>query len=224
MSSFDHEWEKVHQQKTWGRYPSEEVIRFVARNYFAGNRSTTRILDLGCGGGANSWFLSREGFQTFAFDGSLSALQKCNQLLQSANEKAGLFQADAAALPISSASFDAIIDSAAISANSISGIEKILSEAYRILKPGGKLFSTGLFSREISGYGTGQKIEDNTYRNLSTGPVANIGTIHFFDREEIEKLFETAGFHQLCIDTLRRTDLNETQIISYFLVTAQKPA
>ncbi len=52
-------WEKIHSQKVWG-YPSEHVIRFVARNYYKRNRSEVKILDFGCGTGANTWSLARE--------------------------------------------------------------------------------------------------------------------------------------------------------------------
>lgn len=48
--AFDTRWEEIHGTRSWGQYPSEAVIRFVARNYYAGDRSKTKILDFGCGG------------------------------------------------------------------------------------------------------------------------------------------------------------------------------
>lgn len=30
MKSFNEEWEQIHQSMEWGKYPSENVIRFVA--------------------------------------------------------------------------------------------------------------------------------------------------------------------------------------------------
>ena len=59
-----------------GEYLSEHVIRFVARNYYNTDRSKVRILDFGCGQGAHTWYLAREGFDTYAFDGSSSAIKK----------------------------------------------------------------------------------------------------------------------------------------------------
>ncbi len=50
MKSFDETWEQIHSTQEWGKYPSEIVIRFIARNYYKGNRSETKILDFGCGG------------------------------------------------------------------------------------------------------------------------------------------------------------------------------
>lgn len=32
--SFNQEWETVHSTQEWGMYPTEHVIRFIARNYY----------------------------------------------------------------------------------------------------------------------------------------------------------------------------------------------
>lgn len=32
--SFDNYWEQVHSRTEWGQYPTEHVIRFIARNYY----------------------------------------------------------------------------------------------------------------------------------------------------------------------------------------------
>ena len=52
MKSFDETWEKIHSTREWGQYPSESVIRYVARNFYKSNpRKAVKILDFGCGGG-----------------------------------------------------------------------------------------------------------------------------------------------------------------------------
>ena len=47
MKSFDETWEEIHSTQEWGKYPSEPVIRFVARNYYKVDRKATKILDFG---------------------------------------------------------------------------------------------------------------------------------------------------------------------------------
>lgn len=49
MKTFDDMWEQVHSEMEWGKYPSEEVIRFVARNYYKKDRENVNLLDFGCG-------------------------------------------------------------------------------------------------------------------------------------------------------------------------------
>lgn len=51
MKSFDNVWEEIHATQEWGKYPSEPVIRFMARNYYKKDRKSIKVLDFGCGGG-----------------------------------------------------------------------------------------------------------------------------------------------------------------------------
>ena len=51
MKSFDEVWENIHATQEWGKYPSEQVIRFVARNYYRKERHSIKMLDFGVGGG-----------------------------------------------------------------------------------------------------------------------------------------------------------------------------
>ncbi|NFN92761.1 class I SAM-dependent methyltransferase [Clostridium botulinum] len=222
MKTFDEKWEQIHSEMEWGRYPSEEVIRFVARNYYNRNRKNIRILDFGCGTGAVTWYLAREGFDAYGFDGSETAINKAKIRIKEENVSADLRVADAGMLPYNDGSFDSVIDSAVIYANNVSQISHILKQIYRVLKCGGKIFSTGLFNEETTGFGTGEKIENNTYRQLSKGCLANRGTVHFLTIDEIYKLWKMAGFKNIKIDGVRRTDSGREDIVSFYIVEAEK--
>src|SRR5438105_645758 len=74
--SWDPVWEDIFKSQPWGRYPGEDLIRFVARNFYkAPSRSSVRILEVGCGPGANLWYMAREGFSVFGIDGAPTALE-----------------------------------------------------------------------------------------------------------------------------------------------------
>ena len=80
--TWDPVWENLFSSGNWGQYPGEDLIRFVARNFYAvADRSATRILEVGCGPGANLWFLAREGFAAHGIDGSPSAVAKSRSRL-----------------------------------------------------------------------------------------------------------------------------------------------
>ena len=222
MKSFDATWEKVHIAQEWGKYPSEEVIRFVARNFYSKVRNQVRILDAGCGQGSVTWYLSREGFDVFAFDGSQTAIAKAKERLDKEGLKANFFVGDALNFEYDNAYFDGIIDSAMICANRTAHIKVILKECFRVLKRGGKIFSTGLFKIGMTGYGCGKKIEEHTYKDIDKGNLAGIGTVHFFDEEQIKALWTEAGFDDIKIDSLERTDRGGNTTVSYFMVEAQK--
>lgn len=222
MKTFDTVWEDIHQECEWGKYPSEEIIRFVARNYYKYNRKDINILDVGCGTGAITWFLAREGFSAYGFDGSITAINKAKNRMQAEELNAELIVCDAANLPYEDSKMDAVIDSAVIYANCVSGIKLILKECYRVLKEGGKFFSTGLFMVGMTGYKTGEKIEVNTYRELTEGCLTHRGTVHFFEKQEILELWTEAGFKNIQINSLYRTEQNGENEIKYFMVEAQK--
>ena len=222
MSTFDKKWEEVHNSRAWGAYPSEEVIRFIARNYYSKERENVKVVDLGCGQGANTWYIAKEKFDTYAFDGSASAIKAAKSLLEKHSVNAELIVSDASNTPYEDNFFDAAIDGALIYANTTDGIKSILKEVYRILKPNGKIFSTGLFTKNTSGYATGEKIEENTYRNVTEGTLQNIGTIHFFEKKEIEEIWDLCGFKDIKIDLIERTDYNGKHKISYYIAEATK--
>lgn len=186
MKSFNEEWEQIHQSMEWGKYPSENVIRFVARNYYKKDRGHIRILDFGCGSGANTWFLAREGFDTYAFDGSKSAVEKAKAHLQAE----GLFNVhfdvmDGTEILYENSFFDCVIDNVCIYANRLEHINEMFANVYRVLKPGGKLFST-CFGTGTTGYGEGEQIEKNTFCNIKRGPLADRVVVHFFSEDELK--------------------------------------
>lgn len=223
MQTFDKQWNHVHGTRNWGRYPAEELVRFMARNYYNQRRDQIRVLDLGCGTGANTWFLCREGFFTVAFDGSFVATRKAAAFCSELSMSVAFLQSDAGMLPFAECSFDVVADIGALSANSSRGIQQILAEIHRVLKPGGRVFSSVLFTTSTSGYKTGEKIDSHSYRNIESGPVAGLGTIHFFTRAEINRVWQQAGFEKPVIDVISRTDHGGIQRVSFYTAAARKP-
>ena len=219
MMSFDTTWEKIHATQEWGKYPSEPVIRFIARNYYGKIRRDVKILDFGCGGGNHTWYLAKEGFDTYAFDGSPSAVRRTKQRLDAENLSADLRIKDALELNYQRDFFDCVIDNAAVYANRYDDIVGMYQEIFQLLKPGGKLFSVS-FTVGTTGYGTGKMMEKNTYADIEDGSLAGRGIAHFFEEEELRFILERTGFENIVIDTLRYTDRGN--VIEQFLAQADK--
>ena len=81
-------WEKIHSDREWGKYPNEELIRFIGKYFFKiefEKRNKIKILELGVGQGANVWFLVREGFDVYGVDISNSAIEKMKNRLKKEN-------------------------------------------------------------------------------------------------------------------------------------------
>lgn len=204
--SFDNDWEIIHSTQEWGRYPSEPVIRFVARNYYkVPDRKSIKILDFGCGAGAHTWYLAREGFDAYGFDGSRSAIERTKKRMEYDNLEAYLEVKDALNIEYENDFFDAIIDSVCVCCNTYDDIKRMYSEVYRMLKENGKMFSSS-FTTKTTGYGFGEKIENDTYRNITAGVLEGRGTQHFWTIELLKATLEEIGFRNIIIEYLEYID------------------
>ncbi len=200
-TSWDNTWEKIYRSREWGKYPPEELVRFVARNYYgAKDRKGVAMLDLGCGTGAAAWYVAREGFSVCGIDGSATAIKIAKKRFAQEKLRGEFVVGDIAALPYKDAQFDAVVDIAAVQHNSPANIKKILAEVHRTLKPGGKFFS--------------MMIADD--KSLAAWP----GAIHFFTRAEISRLLK--GFKSTTVDSVVRTKNNSTGKIKFWIVEAKK--
>ncbi len=188
--AWDPVWEKIFASRAWGRYPGEELVRFVARNFYdVPDRAAVRFLELGCGPGPNLWFLAREGFSAFGIDGSPSALCQARARLNQEvpNWRGALVQGELLHLPFPDNSFDALIDNEAVACNSFEDACHIYAEARRVLKPGGKLF-VRTFATGCWGEGTGTPAGHNAWFP-SEGPLAGEGPARFTSEPDLAYLF-----------------------------------
>ncbi len=218
-------WDDVFESRDWGRYPPEELIRFVARNCRdVPERSEVRFLEVGCGPGANLWFLCREGFTVAGIDGSDAAIAQARERLATEGlvdtpDQVDLRRGNFASLPWNDESFDVVFDIEAIYANEMATIRSCVAEIHRVLKPGGEFFGK-MFGTKTTGFGTGDPIEGNTTRDPTEGPCAGFGLCHFFTEAELRELFRQ--FTSLSLDWVHRSDHEQTISIFEWLVTARK--
>ena len=139
---WDRSWDKVFEKNAWGKYPSEELIRFVARNFYSAlNRRDIKILEVGSGTGANLWYLANEGFDATGIDGSEVGVRKTIAKLKEESLEAEVRVGDVINLPFKDNTFDCVIDNECIYANSYEDSEKIIDGIWKVLKPKGKFFS-----------------------------------------------------------------------------------
>ena len=219
--AWDKVWEKVFQQQVWGKYPSEDLIRFIARNFYqAPNRKDIKILEIGCGPGANLWFIAREGFTVYGIEGSETAVLRAQQRLNAeCPDWAGEIKVgDLLSLPYADNTFDAVIDHAAVCCNSFEDAKIMYAEAYRVLKNSGKLLSRTL-AVGCYGDGTGRQIGHNAWI-VSEGPLLNKGLARFTDRNEIPELMGKFTVEE--INLLTRTVDGLEHIIKEWLIVATK--
>jgi ubiquinone/menaquinone biosynthesis C-methylase UbiE len=213
-------WDEKFSTRAWGRWPPEDFVRFMGRNFKqVRDRSGVRVLEVGCGPGANVWFLHREGYAVSGIDISPAAIDIAKKRIAAENRECTAPSPDLrvgnfARLPWPDGTFDVAADIFALYANTLPVIESALAEIARVLKPGG-LFYGKLWGTRCTGYGSGKEIEPGTYDAIEAGPCAGMGLTHFFTREEATRVFGRY-FTPIAIDTIFRTDQVARQEIEEF--------
>lgn len=218
--AWDDVWERVFTSQEWGKYPGEDVIRFIARNFYQlEDRRSVKILEIGSGPGANLWFLAREGFDVYAIEGSLSGVEQAKARLDKElpGWRGEVLCGDFSSLPYDSETFDAVIDVEAVTCNPFAESVAIYKEVHRVLKPGGKLYSR-TFAKGTLGDETGEKISHNCYLT-DTGPMAGKGPTRFTADDEIAQLL--APFSSFSFGELARSE-DQVLITKEWCMTAVK--
>ena len=219
--SWDATWEEVFRQQEWGKYPGEDLIRFVARNFYnVEKRSDIKILEVGCGPGANLWFIAREGFSVYGIDGSPTAIERAGMRLDNecSSWKGELQVGDIEKLPYLDDFFDAVIDVEAVSCNSFESAKRIYSEMIRVCKVNGKIF-TRTFASGCWGDKTGEKVGHNAWI-VEEGPLLHKGYTRFTEKREVEELLGGVKIKEM--ELLTRTMENQSEEIKEWLIVAEK--
>jgi SAM-dependent methyltransferase len=217
--AWDSVWDEVFKSGRWGKYPSEELVRFVARNFYSvPDRSTVKILEVGCGPGGNLWFLANEGFATFGIDGSFIAIDQARQRLDGAvpswSNLGELYVGDIKNIPLPDGSMDAVIDNECVYCNTLSDAKLLYAEIARVLRPGGHLF-VRTFAEGSWGVGTGTQVEPDTWVS-SCGPAAGKGIMRVTRAADIPALLGNVRVTHLELLTLSCE--NRTQTIREWII------
>lgn len=198
-------WELIFSSRSWGKYPPEEVIRFImyVKHYL--KRKKLLCLDIGCGIGACTWFIAKEIGRIVAMDGSKSALCNLKKIFREFNislENIELVHGDIT-FPENylNNSFDILVDNYSLYANSAINIRRAYLQYYHLLSRGG-LFLANCFGKKTTGFNTGIKIDTNTFRNIEKGVLKDKGITTFWDREELNNMFKKIGYQIVKIENV----------------------
>lgn len=189
--TWDKTWEDIYRTRGYNRYPSEEVIGFVLRNFRdVPNRKQVKILEIGCGQGANLWFIAREGYETYGIDASETSIEMSRKVMTEEKLTADLKIGDVSDLSsyYDGLKFDAIIDMGCLQHNPLKSSKRILGQAYSLLKPGGKMFSR-MMQAGTYGDGMGTPAGLKAYKDINEGPLMGWGFIQLCEIDDLNYLF-----------------------------------
>lgn len=221
MKTRKHEvWEKFYsalgQPPEWLRKPVPFVVEALPLFRDYGVRA---VLDLGCGMGRNCIYLAKKGFDVAGIDTSRSALRMAKAWSSiERNANVAFLRASMSNLPFCSECFHAVVSISVIHHAVRDGINRATEEICRVLRDNG-IFLANLLSVEDYRYGTGQKIEERTFKVSDGFEETHFEEIHhFFTGEETSDLL--ASFRETNIEPIQSG--KREQLHCYWKVVAVK--
>ena len=211
-------WENLYRQgEQHNIAPYTEIFSFLARNFGTDARGK-KLLEIGCGVGNNlvfaKWAL---GFEVYGVDQSETAIDLARQRFGKNNLPfEHLATGDVTTLDFANEFFEVVIDRAAIQHNTYQEAKAIISQVYRVLKPGG-LFYTSMTSDSHPMVSEENHLGHGDY--LRKG----LGVCHAFSKDDILALFsafEIQRWYHLIRQDVRE---NTTLFTTYHLELMKKP-
>lgn len=191
VNSKEWNWKDV-DKRIW-KTPSEDS-EYLARKWMA--EGACSILDLGCGLGRHSVFFAEKGFDITSVDLSADAVHATREAMQ---EKQLVFSgcvADMVKLPFENDTFDRVFSYHVISHQDTPGVQKVIDEITRVLKPGGKVFLT-VCSKKHYAFSDENfpRVDENTVLKTEG---AEVNVPHFFaDKKALNVLFHDYAFERV---------------------------
>lgn len=164
------------------------------------------VLDLGSGAGFDCFLAAREvgpGGRVIGVDMTPDMVEKARENARNGGYDNVEFRlGEIEHLPVADASVDAVLSNCVI--NLSPAKEQVFSEAYRVLKPGGRMMVSDIvLSRELPG-------------SVAASLAAHAGCVAGAVRkEEYLRIMEAAGFRDVAIEAESRFELSESEIDSY---------
>jgi SAM-dependent methyltransferase len=180
-----------------------------------------RVLEIGCGAGANIPFFSKLGVDYYAIDGSKEIIERLRRAFPDLAER--FVQADFTKQIPFDLDFDLIVDRASLTHNGTSDIVNSLELLYHKMKPNAKYIGIDWFSIAHSEYNKGLELEDRYTRgNFQSGQFTNLGKVHFSDKAHLLHLF--SKFNMLIMEhkMVRRELPDEGYLFGSWNFVAQK--
>ncbi len=211
-------WNEVNDD-IWFR-PSEDSIYLAKKWAEEGARS---ILDLGCGLGRHALYFAQKGFKVTAVDLSKEAVESAKTLRKKNQVDFLCKRADMMQLPFANDAFDRVFSYHVISHQDTKGVQNVVDEITRVLKPGGKVFLT-ICSKKHHVFLEERfpRIDENTVLRTEG---AEVDVPHFFaDKEALKKLFYDYTFTHVrhITECIMEADDNREKSHYYIEATVQK--
>lgn len=215
MQSNSWKWNDV-KEKIWEE-PAAEILDPIFQRWIKDKRKT--MLDLGAGIGRHSIYAAKLGFYVHALDSSKDGIQKLQDHATKESLSVEAVVADMHELPFKDHLFDAILSFHTIYHTNKTGLEKIIKEIERVLKPDGEVFLTFNPIENKSLKDPTNKVIDE--RTIIKTEGVEAGILHYYvDEPEIKRLLK--NFHILRLERIDDILVKDYVSWHYFVLAEKK--
>jgi SAM-dependent methyltransferase len=211
---FSQLWEDTYSKGLQNsRWPWSQLVSFAHRLCDLG--PGLRVLELGCGMGANVPFFLAKGSDYHAIDGSQTAIRSLHKEFPSL--KKNIVLGDFSKNIPFGGQFDLVFDRAALTHNTLSDVRSCLKGALSALKPGGIYIGISWFSKNNSYAKRGKAHPQDSAAIVEfvEGPYKGIEPMRFFEENEIFSLFEGLKLIEIEEEIVRKKNPDETVLSAW---------
>jgi len=205
-------------------WPWADVISTFMQ-YYKPKKTKIRVLELGCGAGANIPFFMSHNVDYFGIDASQFIIKKLKKKFPhiSANLAAGDFTQN---LSFEN-KFDFILDRSSVTHNSTPEIKNCLSLVNEKLKKNAKFIGIDWFSTKHFEYQKGKKTNDvftkyDYKKGEFGGKIGSAGQVHFSNKKHLLHLFRNFKILSLKEKLIQHTIPKSTKLFASWNIVVEK--
>lgn len=188
---FSKEWENVYNSnRHWSVWPWSDLVSYVYRYTDIARRSNVKVLELGCGAGANIPLFLELNADYFAIDDSKSIIKFLKEKFSkcASHLKTGDFTKE---IPFCE-NFEVVVDRSSLTTNTTQDIKAAITLIKEHMATGGVFLGFDWFSVKHDDFAIGEPVSNDIYTKYMgevNGQFNGLGNIHFSDEAHLIELF-----------------------------------
>ncbi len=213
-------WNKVYSHhKRHAIWPWTDLVKLVMRHASPPYRKGFKVLELGCGAGANIPFFASLGVSYFSVESSEVIVSQLHETYPQFCDSivAGDFTRE---LP--DEEFDLIVDRAALIHNKSATIELCMQHCHEKLKSGGKFIGVDWYSTRCSSFAHTEAEDEWTRVNFASGPFVPVYRVHFTNKTRLLEILSNFELEVLEHKTIESESDKENATLASWNFVATK--
>tara|TARA_A100001011_G_scaffold368879_1_gene423628 strand:- start:384 stop:1064 length:681 start_codon:yes stop_codon:yes gene_type:complete len=209
--------------KSQRNFPNEELCRFLGRNY--NNKKKIKVLELGCGSGANVPAILHHNMSLTAIDFSEIAIDLCKKKYSNYKKDLKFFCLNMLDLDKLEDSYDLIIDVFSSYNLNFKQNKMLIDKVYKKLRKKGIYFSYTPSKKSTSWIKEKDRFDKstlNSFKRKSSPYFGNEGFFRFVSEDELKKNFPKEKFKIKYCEKISKTYNNTKEYFEFFTLEVEK--